>query len=707
MTFQPPSTNLSKATHSFSWGWVNFLLVLCATLLTLTLAFWTLRCSETALDTNLKSKFTSILKIEAEAVREWVTSNQRVTRVLATDPSLMRLMSEPDIESSKMAIHRRLNDIFGNFESRTCWLTKPNGTLVTGTGEWQDFQRLFPLDRQSSGTTKELPGSFEIFQSSQPENRLAVIRSPIKHPTLGIVGTISVGHNVRNELGRILVSSQMGKTGETVAFDQHGTILSESRAVGGSERIDFLATIHRDDVASGKSTTRVNLNGQSDQHGEPVLSASLWMPQLGLGLITKMDAREASAPLIQIRWFLWTFCGLLALTTISTFVYRYYLFRSRKSARLADLAQRQLGPYQLDGKVGEGGMGVVYRAKHSLLRRPTAVKILPPSKSSQKAIERFEREVQFTSQLKHPNTIAIYDYGRTENGLFYYAMELLDGINLEQLVQSEGALPDGRVIHILQQVCNSLREAHRGGLIHRDIKPANIMLCDQGGALDMVKVLDFGMVRSQARRPDSAESWLSGTPAYMAPEAFTDPASIDARVDIFAVGAVGFYLLTGSRLFEVNQLSDLLRLHQAQIEESAFTKLSAVSGSSDRKQRSCDRLLRLIARCVSTDRSARYATIEQVLSELGDCCPQSPWSVVTAHAWWNNSNPLAPGRQESQHATELPVQSSPLAETTTHILNIERGASKSNIEIFNSIAAQDCTLNRAQIIRNSKGVAIF
>ena len=208
----------------------------------------------------------------------------------------------------------------------------------------------------------------------------------------------------------------------------------------------------------------------------------------------------------------------------------------------------RMGQYVLE-KRRRSGMGTVYLARHALLRRPTAIKLLPADKAGAETISRFEREVQNTSMLSHPNTVAIFDYGRTPEGVFYYAMEYLEGVDLQRLVERFGPQSPARVVHILAQICGALAEAHARGLVHRDVKPANAILCERGGVPDTGKVVDFGLVKdmgTRARSPAGSDAALQtdintivGTPADLAPEAIASPDEVDARSEIYAIGAVG------------------------------------------------------------------------------------------------------------------------------------------------------------------------
>jgi serine/threonine-protein kinase len=318
---------------------------------------------------------------------------------------------------------------------------------------------------------------------------------------------------------------------------------------------------------------------------------------------------------------LWSLAGTALATVTSKVIYGLH-----ETASLA----RQLGQYTLEQKIGSGSMGEIYRARHAMLRRPTAIKLMTDG-GSELALRRFEKEVQLTARLTHPNTICIYDYGRTPEGRFYYAMELLDGMTLEQLVLHDGPQPAGRVIHIMLQICGALREAHGVGLIHRDIKPANVYLCPRGGSFDVVKVLDFGLVR-EFRNPTnvtlSSVDAIAGTPLYLSPEAIVTPAEVDGRADIYALGAVGYFLLCGEPPFAGRTLAELCGHHLHTIPVAPSTRLGAPVPED---------LERVVLGCLAKEAAARPQTAAALAEQLRGCDAAGSWSEEDAERWWQSA----------------------------------------------------------------------
>jgi serine/threonine-protein kinase len=288
---------------------------------------------------------------------------------------------------------------------------------------------------------------------------------------------------------------------------------------------------------------------------------------------------------------------------------------------------RQFGQYRLRKRIGSGGMGDVYLAEHQLLKRPCAVKLIRPEDvASPNALQRFEREVQITATLSHPNTVDVFDYGRTEDGTYYYVMEYLPGMSLAELVSRHGPLPPGRTVYLLRQACQALSEAHSAGLIHRDVKPSNIFAARRGGMDDVAKLLDFGLVRPAAPALSanlSREGQVLGTPLFMSPEQARGR-ELDVRTDIYSMGAVAYFLLTGRPPFEDNDGLGVLIAHA----RDPVVPPSAVRPGVP------DDLDRVVLRCLAKDPADRFPDAASLERALGRCACSSDWDQERAVGWW-------------------------------------------------------------------------
>jgi eukaryotic-like serine/threonine-protein kinase len=305
---------------------------------------------------------------------------------------------------------------------------------------------------------------------------------------------------------------------------------------------------------------------------------------------------------------------------------------------------REMGSYELLERLDHGGMGEVWRARHRMLARPAAIKLIRPEllglekgHVAEALVRRFEREAQATAALHSPHTIELYDFGVTRDGTFYYVMELLDGLDLESLVRRFGPLPPERAIHLLVQACDSLADAHHAGLVHRDIKPANICACRRGLKDDFVKVLDFGLVKSawEGAERDShltQEGAIAGTPAYMAPEMARGHREIDARADIYCLGCVAYWLVTGRTVFEPGTALQMALQHAQD---------PPVPPSRRSETPIPESLDRLILACLEKDPDRRPASAHELARALAACETGQPWSAARARKWWDTHRPAA------------------------------------------------------------------
>ncbi len=290
---------------------------------------------------------------------------------------------------------------------------------------------------------------------------------------------------------------------------------------------------------------------------------------------------------------------------------------------------RQLGQYRLKELLGAGGMGEVYLAEHRLLKRPCAIKLIRLSAQSDPlALVRFEREVRATAKLSHPNTIDVYDYGHTDDGTFFYVMEFLPGLNLSEIVYQFGPLPAARAVHLLRQTCGALREAHETGLIHRDIKPANIFAAQRGGLYDVVKLLDFGLVRTTheaAQKVDAiGDRGLSGSIHYMAPEQADPDGRVDIRSDIYSLGATAYFLVTGDPPFRRDRAVDVLKAHH----ESAVMPPGQLVDNLPFDVGS------IILKCLAKRPEDRFQSVREVEIALRECSVAGQWGDDEAQQWW-------------------------------------------------------------------------
>jgi tRNA A-37 threonylcarbamoyl transferase component Bud32 len=497
----------------------------------------------------------------------------------------------------------------------------------------------------------------EPFRGREASVLLMAVFSPVVDTDGKPVAALAFIIDPETDFTRILSVAQMGESGHTYAFSRSALLLSDCRF---EEQLRQVGLLDEDRGVSsalnvnirypGGDTTRgfvpagtaeswpmttmaasavqgdsgLDLDGYYDFRGVKVVGAWQWLEEYDLGIATEVNKAQAFAPLrtLQIVFGALGFgLGGLGAALLANSWLNLHLRRK------IDTIQ-QLGQYTLTRKIGQGGMAEVYLARHAMLHRPTAIKLIRGPDVTEDMIQRFEREVQLTCELTHPNTIEIYDYGRTPDGVFYYAMEYLEGLTLADLVEQGGPLPVSRAIHMLRQACASLAEAHAIGLIHRDIKPLNIFVCRRGGLEDVIKVLDFGLVKDIATGKElqiTQGNAVTGTPMYMSPERLRDPESVDTRSDIFSLGAVAFVLLTGRDAFQGSSPADIcyqvLREEAPKVSQCAPVAIPPALDA-------------LIDRCLAKDAADRPATVGAIIDALDAISGITPWTQADADAWW-------------------------------------------------------------------------
>ena len=380
-------------------------------------------------------------------------------------------------------------------------------------------------------------------------------------------------------------------------------------------------------------------------------------------LLYLQQVHIGAAPALSVGQFVPIFVLPYAANTVLSYVAARVVHSLGVEVRRA----HDLGSYRLDMLLGRGGMGEVWRASHRMLARPAAIKLIrrdtlarDPALAAT-AVDRFEREAQVIASLQSPHTVALYDFGVTDDGSLFYVMELLEGVNLEGLVRQFGPLPAERVVYLLRQVCSSLAEAHHHGLVHRDVKPANIYLCHRGMEYDVVKVLDFGIVKKAVTdneptvRELTRANDIAGTPNYMAPEIAMSTASVDGRADLYAVGCVAFWLLTGRPVFEeATPMATIIAHVQRQpIPPSTATEFEVPAALDE-----------IILDCLAKDPAARPASADVLSTRLAAISFARPWTEQSAVRWWDVYRPSSAPIDVSAESTRAAVRVSPTAATT-------------------------------------------
>ncbi|MEZ5294017.1 MAG: serine/threonine-protein kinase [Vicinamibacterales bacterium] len=357
------------------------------------------------------------------------------------------------------------------------------------------------------------------------------------------------------------------------------------------------------------------------------------MDPVGLA-VASTRGLELPAPAVLVWTYLPNYlCALLA------------VFPARVRMRMEEhhSRARELGSYRVGELLSRGGMGEIYKAEHRMLVRPAAAKIIRPEvlggldeDGRRRILDRFQREAKVTAGLRSPHTVAVYDFGISPDGTLYYVMELLDGLDFEALVQRFGPLPAERAVHLLLQVCDSLGEAHECGLIHRDIKPSNVWLSHYGSRVDFVKVLDFGLARradlGQVESHLTVEATVLGTPAFMAPEQIIGTTEVGPRTDLYAVGCLAYWLLTGQRVFAGDRMFEVLdhHLHTAPVPPSRRSELEIPEA-----------LDRVVMACLEKDPARRPPSAEALADMLQGIQPLPPWTSDRARHWWEQHLPSA------------------------------------------------------------------
>jgi tRNA A-37 threonylcarbamoyl transferase component Bud32 len=616
---------------------------------------WTHASLKREVERWVHAELWAVAATAARGATTFLTGAERLTGVAAQTP-------EVRAQAGHGGLYRALAPYFGGERPAVGYLaTDARGTVLEASGGALASrgevlsERICPV---AAVARERSPRAGQPFRARDGRVYLLVV-SPV--PDSAVFLALAFDNQ---ELTAPLLAARVGGSGETYAVDARGVMISSSRfaqqlrdagmsGVGagdstfgielrdpGGDVTDGYRPAPRNGgrpltVAVGRVTAGgdgVSLTPYPDYRGVPVVGAWTWVAARGFGIISEVDAAEAFRPLRVLERIFAVLLALLAVAAATTVMGWLLAQRAAQRALRAEAVARRMGQYVVERQLGSGATGDVYLARHVLLRRPTALKLLREQRSDPQSLERFEREVQVTASMVHPHIVAIYDYGRTDDGLFFYAMEYLDGMDLERFVTRFGPCPDARVIHILRQICDSLGAAHARGLVHRDIKPSNVFVC-RAGVPDLVKVLDFGLVRVAGSQTVTTSGAVLGTPATMAPELYESAENAGVASDIYAIGCVGYFLLTGRHVFAGASLAELCNAHLSKTPVHPSVRLGRAVD---------DTLERALLGCLAKLPGGRPRSAAALAALLAESAAQPAWSRADAAAFWAAHADAAP-----------------------------------------------------------------
>ena len=635
------------------------------------IGWWTHHSVELSMRATRGDALKSVLDSEAQSLRVWIDDQKISVSRLTRDRQLRALIesvAQDTIRGSgndcNSAQTRRLVELLeealaGAGTAAVNVVIASGEIIASNFAEYCGLRyRQDALDREFStafgGESQFIPPHLDSdrLQDSPPSpslnQPLIWIRSPVRDGIGQVIAVIGVAYLAEAQFSTILAAARAGASDEVYAFDRDGVMLSSSRfepelqeyallpkgssAVGQlvlrAPRTDesartrlveaALASNRDDEAASG-----MLLDPYPGYLANRVVGGWRWMAEDDFFIAIEMSAAEAYAPLETLDTVFAIVFGVMIFAVCVALFFWFTAVLIR-----AEVEKDRMGPYWLSERIGEGGIGNVYLARHDLLKRPSAVKLLKPTRATDEMTARFRREAKLASQLTHPNMIDIYDYGIGVDGTLFYAMELLEGDTVGELVVRSGPMPVARAVHLMRQVCAGLAEAHGKGLVHRDISITNIMACLYGGEYDFAKILDFGLVKSMVEEQSQTITRairILGTVQYMAPERLHDPAGVDVRADVYAVGGVLFFLISGRRMFEVE---DTVALTSRVINEVP-QRLSEAA-----EQPIPPELDDLVAACLEKERDKRPSSILEVKEVLDRIAESERWNQSDARAAW-------------------------------------------------------------------------